>query len=70
MAVNNAVQFGVIVVAAEGNTPNLYYVTDSPGSAVRAISVVASDRNDGLWKFSTHGPRGTDDAPAYGVGWL
>ena len=42
LASNNAANVGIIVVASAGNAGNNAYITGSPGSADRAISVAAS----------------------------
>lgn len=41
-ASDNAVRNGVIVVASAGNNTDVYYITGSPASASRAISVASS----------------------------
>ena len=43
IATNNAVKAGIVVVASAGNSGDLRYITGSPASAERAISVAASD---------------------------
>ncbi|MEO7158554.1 MAG: S8 family serine peptidase, partial [Vicinamibacterales bacterium] len=43
IATNNAVKAGIVVVASAGNNGDLRYITGSPASAERAISVAASD---------------------------
>jgi minor extracellular serine protease Vpr len=45
VASNNAARAGVVVVAASGNEGNGAYITSTPGSATRAISVAAIDSN-------------------------
>jgi subtilisin family serine protease len=42
VAANNAVQVGTIVVASAGNDGDSYFITGSPGSASRVISVASS----------------------------
>ena len=42
-AADNAVRAGVVVVASAGNSGSSPYITGSPASATRAISVAASD---------------------------
>ena len=42
VASNNAADLGVIVVTSAGNSGDTYYVSGSPGSAVRAIATASS----------------------------
>ena len=42
VASNNAADLGVIVVTSAGNSGDSYYVSGSPGSAVRAIATASS----------------------------
>ena len=47
VASNNAVDVGIVVVASAGNSGDLYEVSGSPGNAVKALSVAASqDRGE------------------------
>lgn len=41
-AINQASQAGMLVVAAAGNSGDVYFMTNSPGTATRAIAVAAS----------------------------
>ena len=41
-ASNNASDLGVLVVTSAGNSGDSYYVSGSPGSAVRAIATASS----------------------------
>jgi subtilisin family serine protease len=79
-ASDRAVAIGVIVVAAAGNAGNRPYVTGTPATADRAISVGASLDNtqgvraDELAAFSSRGPRRGDSrlkpdlvAPGYAI---
>jgi minor extracellular serine protease Vpr len=43
LATDNAVKAGVVVVASAGNSGDVRYITGSPASATRAISVAATD---------------------------
>ncbi|MBI1295402.1 S8 family serine peptidase [bacterium] len=72
IAIDNAVQTGMIVVAAAGNTGDTYYITAGPGVAARAISVAASSTQalanpqsnlspvDAVAGFTARGPRRGD----------
>jgi len=62
MAVDNAVDIGVTVVAAAGNSGTRSGETiGSPGTARRAITVGATDKNDVLADFSSKGPVTSND---------
>jgi subtilisin family serine protease len=57
VAANNAVQAGVIVVASAGNDGDSTFITGSPGSAARVISVASSvDATDILDGFRENSP--------------
>jgi subtilisin family serine protease len=57
VAANNAVLAGVIVVASAGNDGDSHYITGSPGSASRVISVASSvDETDILDGFRENSP--------------
>jgi subtilisin family serine protease len=57
IAANNAVQAGVIVVASAGNDGDSTFITGSPGSAARVISVASSvDATDILDGFQENTP--------------
>lgn len=57
VAANNAALAGVIVVASAGNSGDLYYISGSPASATRAISVASSvDALDVTDGFRVDGP--------------
>jgi len=45
LAADNAVLAGVVVVASAGNSYSSAYITGSPGSSVRTLTVAASDGN-------------------------
>ncbi len=45
VATNNAVDAGIAVVASAGNSGDTYEITGSPGNAVKALSVAASEDN-------------------------
>ena len=55
IAANNAVDLGVVVVAAAGNDGPLYDTISSPGCAKRVICVGATDKNDEVASFSSRG---------------
>ncbi len=57
IAVNNAVQAGVVVVVAAGDTIETFYSVASPASAGRAIAVGATDASGGIATFSARGPQ-------------
>lgn len=63
-AVNEAVDNGVVVAVAAGNSgwDDTPFTIDSPGVAAKAITVGASDRSDDLAYFSSRGP-----TPEYNV---
>lgn len=54
-AVDNAVDSGVVVVVAAGNSYN-YWTVISPGVARKALTVGASDKTDKIASFSSKGP--------------
>lgn len=58
-ACDHAVQSGVIVVAAGGNSGPRYSSTTSPGIAQQVISVGATNITDGIWTYSSRGPVST-----------
>jgi subtilisin family serine protease len=74
VALDNAALAGIVVVAAAGNSGDIYYVAAGPGVADRAISVAASSTSslpfsralsllvDPLASFSSRGPRRGDSA--------
>lgn len=63
VAANNAAAAGVVVVASAGNSNDLYYITGSPASATRALSVASSvDKLD-----VTDGFRVDSPAPVAGI---
>jgi 2',3'-cyclic-nucleotide 2'-phosphodiesterase (5'-nucleotidase family)/subtilisin family serine protease len=59
MATNNAAAAGMIVVASAGNAGNYNYITGSPATATKAISVAAS--TTGFVTGPTISVEGTDD---------
>lgn len=71
-AVNVAVDKGLVVVAAAGNTGPAEGTVSSPGAAAKAITVGAVDKRKGLAHFSARGPtldgRVKPDVVAPGVG--
>jgi subtilisin family serine protease len=59
VASNNAALAGVLVVASSGNSGDTTYVTGSPGSATRVISVAASvDAGEVMDGFLVNSPAG------------
>jgi subtilisin family serine protease len=61
VAANNAVQVGTIVVASAGNDGDSYFITGSPGSTSRVISVASSaDATDILDGFRVNAPASID----------
>ena len=67
-AINNAIQRGVIVVAAAGNggARNVGF----PGAYPQCITVGATDSNDNLASFSSYGPAVDLVAPGVGISTL
>jgi hypothetical protein len=55
-AVNEAVDQGLVVAVAAGNSGPDYFTVDSPGVAEKVITVGASDKEDELAGFSSRGP--------------
>jgi len=55
-AVDNAVDAGAVVVAAAGNSGPDGRTVASPGTARKAITVGATDKNDAVASFSSRGP--------------
>ena len=55
MVVDNAVDLGVVVVAAAGNDGPSYGTISSPGCAKNVICVGATDKNDCIASFSSRG---------------
>jgi len=55
-SVDNAVQAGVLVVVAAGNSGPSFYTLGSPGMARLALTVGAVDTSDQLARFSSRGP--------------
>ena len=55
-AVNEAVEQGLVVVVAAGNSGPGYFTISSPGTASKVITVGASDKEDELAWFSSWGP--------------
>jgi subtilisin family serine protease len=58
-ACDHAVQSGVVVVVAGGNSGPRYSSTTSPGIAQQVISVGATNITDGIWTYSSRGPVST-----------
>jgi len=56
MAVNNAWDYGIIVVVAAGNSGSQYYTVASPAGASKVITVGATDKSGNLASFSSRGP--------------
>lgn len=56
LAVDNAVSVGVTVVVAAGNAGSAQATIASPGVARKALTVGASNKQDGLAFFSSRGP--------------
>ena len=57
---NWAVDQGVVVTVAAGNSGSGCCTVETPGDAAKVITVGASDKSDGLASFSSRGPT-TDD---------
>lgn len=57
-AVDNAVEQGVVVVVAAGNSGPGTGTIGTPAASHRAITVAATDSNDYIASFSSHGPTG------------
>src|SRR3989344_675018 len=55
IAINNAVDAGVVAVIAAGNSGG-YATIGSPGTAAKAITVGATDKLDSIAYFSSRGP--------------
>ncbi|RPI28688.1 MAG: DUF11 domain-containing protein [Acidobacteria bacterium] len=55
-AVDSAVEAGVLVVVAAGNSGPAFYTLGSPGMARQALTVGAVDTSDKLARFSSRGP--------------
>lgn len=55
-AIDNAVDAGVVSVIAAGNSGPRKYTIDSPGTARKAITVGAVDKQDNIASFSSRGP--------------
>ncbi len=64
MAVDAAVDQGIVIVVSAGNSGPEYASVESPGVARLATAVGASDKSDMIASFSSHGP-----IPGYD-GWL
>jgi len=56
LSIDNAVENGVIAVIAAGNSGPSMYTIGSPGTARRAITVGAVDKNEYIAYFSSRGP--------------
>jgi subtilisin family serine protease len=56
VAVDQAVDQGISVVVAAGNSDSGYSTVGAPGAAAKAITVGASDKTDKLASFSSRGP--------------
>ncbi len=56
VAVNNAVENGVVCVVSAGNAGKSIYTLFSPGIAKDALTVAATDNNDQVANFSSRGP--------------
>ncbi|HMO56534.1 MAG TPA: S8 family serine peptidase [Roseiflexaceae bacterium] len=57
VAVNRAVEAGVVVVVAAGDGGDVFYSAESPASATQAIAVGGSAGTSGLAGFSSRGPQ-------------
>ena len=73
MASDAAVDAGVVVTVAAGNSGPTYATTESPGLATKVITVGATTKADTVATFSSRGPnaydyRGDPDVVAPGVG--
>jgi subtilisin family serine protease len=67
VASDNAVLAGVVVVASAGNSGDTHYITGSPGSSGRAISVAASN-GDGFNAVRINGPAAVAGFKPVGLG--
>jgi hypothetical protein len=56
LAVDAAVEQGIMVAVSAGNSGPTYASVESPGLAMRAITVGASDKSDLIANFSSRGP--------------
>ena len=56
IAIDNAVNAGVVATVAAGNSGPSEFTIGSPGTARKAITVGASDKSDVLASFSSRGP--------------
>src|SRR3989344_8752501 len=61
-SIDNAVSVGVVAVIAAGNSGPYSNTIGSPGTARKAITVAASDKNDLIAGFSSRGPVSWIDA--------
>ncbi len=55
-AVDHAVDLGMVVVVAAGNSGPDFQTLTSPGMARKALTVAASDKSDQIASFSSRGP--------------
>lgn len=55
-AIDQAVDLGVVAVISAGNSGHNPYTVRSPGTARKAITVGATDKNDDVAEFSSRGP--------------
>jgi subtilisin family serine protease len=70
VAANNASLAGVTVVAASGNSGDLFNVGGAPGNAIRAIGVAASnDSQDIVDGLQVDSPSGLDDPDTSNHAW-
>ncbi len=56
LAIDRAVERGVVAVVAAGNSGTSTNAIGTPGSARRAVTVAASDKSDNIAYFSSRGP--------------
>lgn len=56
LAVDRAVDRGVVAVVAAGNSGTSDGAIGTPGSALKAITIAATDKNDAIAYFSSRGP--------------
>jgi subtilisin family serine protease len=59
LAIKSAVEHGVVVVAAAGNSGPYFFTASNPGSGIYSIAVGATDINDRVISFSSIGPTDT-----------
>ncbi len=56
LAIQNAVEQGIVAVSSAGNSGSSLYTSGSPASGLYSIAVGASDKNNDIASFSSRGP--------------